>query len=308
MTIREAKLFGCRELCLSPTPALDVDCILQNIMNMDRTRLLLARSSILSPAQEKQFLENIAQRKTGFPIAYITEKKEFYGLEFYVNPSVLIPKPDTEILIEKALNLFDKKYIFEQSLFSAENFSVCDMCSGSGCVGISFVHSLAQKYKVFAENLPRTVFADISESALKVSEKNVRKIFGNAGSFSFVNTNLFEKISSKFSVILTNPPYVPHSQSVELLQDGRSEPLSALDGDVDKDGKLTGLEDGLAIIKRLVPLSFEHLFEGGLLVMETGEYNACETAEIFKNSGFTDVEITLDLNGMKRIVSGQKKC
>ena len=107
-------------------------------------------------------------------------------------------------------------------------------------------------------------------------------------------------------MIVTNPPYVPHSESVELLKDGRSEPLLALDGDVDLDGKPSGTDDGLGLIRQLVPQCYEHLNRNGVLIMETGEYNAEETAELFKLAGFRNVIIEYDMNEMMRDVVGIK--
>ena len=105
---------------------------------------------------------------------------------------------------------------------------------------------------------------------------------------------------------MTNPPYVPHSESVELLKDGRSEPLLALDGDVDEYGEYDFTDDGLSLIRRLVPQCYEHLNRNGVLIMETGDYNAEETAELFKQAGFRNVRIEYDMNEMMRDVVGVK--
>ena len=105
-------------------------------------------------------------------------------------------------------------------------------------------------------------------------------------------------------MIVTNPPYVRHNEAVELLQDGRSEPLLALDGDVNPDSSWNGLNDGLSLIKRLVIQAKEHFAVGGHLLMETGCDNAEETADFFTQNGFTDVKIAKDINGLLRVVSG----
>lgn len=305
MTVFEAKRYGKKELENSPTPELDCDVILQSVLNLDRTRLLLSRGEVLSPEQETRFTEAVAKRKTGFPVAYIVQKKEFYGFDFFVTPDVLIPKPDTETLVEKALELLS-----DGEFRAKKEIRLCDMCSGSGCVGTSVLKSLEKTSGGSEPLFSEIVFADISKSALDVTVKNAESILGGKSAlFSkcrFVHSNLFSDIPEQFDVILTNPPYVPHFESLELLKDGRSEPLLALDGDTAVDGSYSGTNDGLALIRRLVPESYSHLARPGVLLMETGEYNAEETRGIFLTEGFKNVRIALDLNGMPRVVSGEK--
>ena len=121
-----------------------------------------------------------------------------------------------------------------------------------------------------------------------------------------MRSNLFERVPGQFDFIVTNPPYVPHTEAQALLRDGRSEPLLALDGDVTEDGGWSGTEDGLALIRRLVPDAYAHLVSGGMLLMETGGYNAEETAELFARAGFCDIRIERDLSGQMRDVIGRK--
>jgi release factor glutamine methyltransferase len=137
---------------------------------------------------------------------------------------------------------------------------------------------------------------DISEKALEVARTNAERLLGrdersnvpkrnfqlSTFNFHLIQSNLFENVLPTFDLIVTNPPYVPHSESVELLKDGRSEPLLALDGDVDEYGEYDFTDDGLSLIRRLVPQCYEHLNRNGVLIMETGEYNAEETAELNK--------------------------
>ncbi len=300
MTIQQAKIHGKSELTSSPTPELDTTVLLQHITSFDKTHLLLNRDYELTAEQEADFFAAIEKRKTGFPIAYITGHKEFFGLDFYVTPDVLIPKPDTELLVELALDALEDKFLAKPGMIP----TVCDMCTGSGCVGISVAKAFSEKNQ---ENFPKFTLVDISEKALAVTKKNAERLLGASGrSVHFVQSNLFENIPHTFDLIVTNPPYVPHSESVELLKDGRSEPLLALDGDVDLDGNSSGTNDGLGLIRRLVPQCYEHLNRNGVLIMETGEYNAEETAELFKQAGFRNVRIEYDMNEMMRDVVGIK--
>ena len=326
MTIQEAKIHGKRELVSSPTPELDTAVLLQHITGFDKTHLLLNRDFNLTAEQEAEFLAAIERRKTGFPIAYITGHKEFFGLDFYVTPDVLIPKPDTELLVELALDALEDKFRAKPESIP----TVCDMCTGSGCVGLSIAKTLSDKASDKKETTDGTDYTDsrrlsltlvdISEKALEVARTNAERLLGRdersnvpkrnfqLSSFNFhlIQSNLFENVLPAFDLIVTNPPYVPHSESVELLKDGRNEPLLALDGDVNEAGEASGSDDGLALIRRLVPQCYQHLNRNGVLIMETGEYNAEATAELFKQAGFRNIHIEYDMNEMMRDVVGVK--
>ncbi len=321
MTIQQAKKTGKTLLSHSPTAELDVSVILQTITGFSKTQLLLNRDFELSASQEEKFLADIKKRQTGLPIAYITQKKEFYGFNFFVSPDVLIPKPDTELLVDQSLNALAVLY---QKIENADGTlkripEICDMCSGSGCVGISVLKALSENDGISVNNLPKLTFVDISKKALDITQKNAEDLLGDGEKFKdleklksplskvrILQSNLFENVPFSFDMIITNPPYVPHDEALELLTDGRSEPLLALDGDVSVNGEYAGTNDGLALIKRLVPQCYEKLVRGGLLLMETGEYNAEKTAELFVKAGFKNVRIEKDLNDMLRNVCGEK--
>lgn len=303
MTIQEAKIFGKTQLKSSLSASLDCDVFLQEILGCNKTTLLFKRETQLLPEQEKKFISFLEQRKVGLPVAYIVGHKEFFGYEFYVCPDVLIPKPDTEILVEKAI-FFAKEMIFG----AKKQIKILDICTGSGCIALSVLKYLTENCKIKTENLS-LVLADISEKALATSKKNAKSLLNEQQEqcVSFVKTNLFENINSNFNLILANPPYVPESESLELLKDGRSEPLLALNGDVDIFGNSTGEENGLGIIKNLVPQAFAHLENDGVFFCETGEYNALQTKDIFALSGFSDTEIFCDLEGQLRVVFGKHR-
>ncbi len=316
MTIQEAKSYGKKSLPASPTPALDTEVLLQFITGFDRTHLLLERDFELTGEQEEQFFSSIKKRKTGLPVAYITGHKEFFALDFLVTPDVLIPKPDTELLVELALDALEDRFRANPNAIP----TVCDMCAGSGCVGLSIAKKISSDYA--GERRLSLTLVDISEKALAVAKKNAARLLSenadekgdcsnrnfqsSSSNLHFVRSNLFENIPQSFDVIATNPPYVPHSEALELLKDGRSEPILALDGDVTENGEYARTEDGLSLIRRLVPQCHAHLNRNGVLIMETGEYNAQETAELFKSAGFQSVRITRDLSGMPRVVQGRK--
>ncbi len=181
------------------------------------------------------------------------------------------------------------------------------MCTGSGCVAISIIKTLKDLHSP-GESNPKFTLADISNKALDIAWKNARRILDpeTLSKVTFVSTNLFKNLKDKsFDLIVSNPPYVPCDQTTELLKDGRNEPRLALDGDIDIEGKPSGTKDGLEIIRNLVSQAKSHLTENGMLILETGEYNAMETACLMEKIGFRDVKTYVDLEGDLRNVSGK---
>ncbi|WP_296013010.1 peptide chain release factor N(5)-glutamine methyltransferase [uncultured Treponema sp.] len=307
MTISQARKFALSELKSSPSPLLDADVILKWILKCNQTFILFHSETELSEPQKNLFCSSIEKRKTGLPVAYITGIKEFFGYDFEVDQSVLIPKPDTELLVENAVNFIEEKF---HASSDCKILSVCDMCSGSGCVGISILKFIEEKKIIPKSLLPKIVFADISKKTLDIAKKNSLRLLSKFAfeKTVFVQSNLFENLGQSrnglFDVIVSNPPYIPYSQTVELLKDGRSEPSLALCGDIDLNGNLTNLDDGLEIIRNLIFQSVDFLNPGGILILETGEYNALQTKKIMEDSGFKDVKIYKDLEGQFRNVSG----
>lgn len=302
MTFQQFKIQSIKELSGSPSPSLDVEVLMQWILKKDKSYILFHRDEKLSEEQESQLKKSISLRKTGLPIAYITGHKEFYGIDFMVSPDVLIPKPDTEVLVENSIEIIrclqDK---------SDHTLNILDMCTGSGCVAISIIKTLKDLHSPGESNLKFTL-ADISNKALDIARENARRILDpeTLSKVTFVSTNLFKNLKDKsFDLIVSNPPYVPCDQTTELLKDGRNEPRLALDGDIDIEGNPSGTKDGLEIIRNLVSQAKSHLTENGMLILETGEYNAMETACLMKKIGFRDVKTYVDLEGDLRNVSGK---
>lgn len=300
MEIREFKSWAKKHLSSSPSAALDVSVLLEFFLGKDKTWILLHEKDELTAEQFSKLSEAVFARKTGLPIAYITGHKEFYGYDFFVTPDVLIPKPDTEILVESALTEILQKIHSEKNGIS----SLCDICSGSGCVGLSVIKFLSERNEIPSAKLPELTLSDISSAALSIAEKNAKNLLSKElfQKINFVESDLFSAIPQKFDMILSNPPYIPSKMVDELLKDGRSEPRLALDGDSYEEPS----NDGLSIIRRLVPQCMEHLNEGGILIVEAGEYNALETKTIFEKSGFSHVKIIKDLEGQARDVYGEK--
>ena len=312
MTIREYKKHIIDSLKTSASPQLDAEVLLCHFLNLNKTQLLMKQNEELADDVKPKLDDAVSRRAAGLPIAYITGHKEFYGYDFIVTPAVLIPKPDTEILVERAVDV-----ILSMMDARGENLlTVCDMCTGSGCIAIAVAKTLLEDERVPPEQLPKFTLADISEPALDIAQRNAEALLGQYGGlvksrFNFVRTNLFDAISEaiKYDVILSNPPYIPHTMVDELLKDGRSEPRLALDGDITltgdralaTDGSGKAADDGLEIIRNLIPQALAHLAPRGTVLMETGEYNAEATAALAEDAGF-NTEIHRDLEGQLRVV------
>ena len=314
MTIREAKRLaraaltqkdaaffyagGDSRFIPSPTPDLDINCILCSILNVDKTYLLTHSQNELTETQLEDFTAAVRKRRTGLPIAYITGVKEFYGRDFCVSSAVLIPKPDTEILVERAAEII---------LQSVQTVKLCDMCAGSGCIGLSVFLTVKEKQQTDLCKIESVCLADISEAALEIAKLNAKRLLRDEDKarFSFIKTDLFSGITDTFDLICTNPPYIPHGEAAALLEDGRNEPLLALDGDANVDETVSESGDGLAVIRRLVPAAFRRLNGGGTLLMECGEYNAQKAADLCREAGFSSVRIHKDLAGQMRLVEAE---
>lgn len=277
---------------VAQSPVLDANILLCHFLNLSKTALICNDSRILTETELEIIQKGIEKRLSGLPVAYITKHKEFFGYDFYVDQNVLIPKPDTELLVEQALLAVDKA--FATAPEKNADYKIADVCTGSGCIAISVLKTLFQKYG----SSIKVVASDISKAALVVAEKNADTLLSQEErqNISFYQGDLFQAFSSsenqKFDMILSNPPYVPTNLTDELLSDGRSEPRLALDGE----------SDGLGIIRRLVEEAKNHLKKGGVFFLEAGEYNVEEAGKCLLNAGFTDIFIHKDLAGLLRLV------
>ncbi len=314
MTIRDARKKAFTILKNTPqpyrpqTPLLDIDCFLMLLLQKDKAFLLSHDDALLTAEQLSLFENMITERSTGRPVAYIVNRKEFWGLDFYVDESVLIPKSDTEILVEEAVCC--SKKILENT----SHAGILDLCCGSGCVGIALLHSLTKEFHAAGlaagpEKTVRITASDISRDALDVAKKNYQSLIypdtANTLANAFSETDLIQSdvyvsdyfMNKKFDLIVSNPPYVPSSLTQELLKDGRREPVLALDGG----------NEGLDVIERIIQKAPSYLKQNGVILLETGEYNAVQTAQLLKESGFSSIEHVKDLSGADRVVKARFK-
>jgi len=282
---------------------LDADVLLQHFLNKPRAWLFAHDDADISPIRET-FCAAVERRSTGLPIAYITGEKDFWGLSFKVSPDVLIPKPDTELLVERSLAVIKEKAEAlrppEQTLY------LLDPCTGSGCVAISILYTLE------AEGIRNIVCVavDISPAALAIARLNAERLLsaeaqrrlcfieGDMRSLPETIGGVSQPLSVskelRFDLIAANPPYVPSDLTQELLKDGRNEPVLALDGG----------SDGLDFIRILTNNTRTVLNRNGVLLSEVGEYHAHAARRLFETAGFSDVRIHQDLAGQDRLIEG----
>ncbi len=274
----EALTQGTREIQahhVSLSPLLDASLLLSRITGLSREQLYAKTDVLLSDEAVTLYQQLISKRCSAVPVAYLTGSREFYGRAFQVTPSVLSPRPDTEILVETALR-------FLQDLREPE---VLDLCTGSGCVGITIGAERSDSH---------ITLSDMSAHALEVARTNAEQILTTQP--TIVQSDLFSELRGKqYSLIATNPPYLTDSWYDSTEAQVKVEPKVAL---------LGGEEDGLAIIRRIVSEAPEHLFDGGALMVEC-DYRQVETVMLLLTErGFSEVESENDLAQLQRVVRG----
>lgn len=274
---------------------LDVDLILSYVLKTTRSHLIAMVDDEISAEILPELERLFKLRFDGLTLAYIIGEKEFYGLLFYVNEDVLIPKADTELLVEKGIQAITEleNDVCNKSKKQKE-LNILDIFTGSGCVAISIA-------SFFLSSHHNYTLIDISEKALNVAKRNAKKLIGNLGNFSFLQHDALKPFpltnAKKYDVILANPPYIPHKDVLNLLSDGRSEPSLALDGG----------EDGLCFYQVLARHSFASLNDDGILLSEIGDGQAEFVSSIFQNEGFQYCICYEDLSRERRVVEARKR-
>ena len=253
---------------------LDAEVLLAYVLNCKRLYLYVDSTKNLSPAQVASYENLIKQRTEKIPVAYLTGQREFMGLNFAITSDVLIPRPDTEILTQFAI----------ENLSNFENPTFADLGTGSGAICISTLKYLKNS---------KAAAVDISQDAINCAKFNAEK-FGVDDKVNFYVGNLFEPLSGKkFHAIISNPPYIPTKDLSTLQDEVQREPKLALDGGI----------DGLYFYRRIIDDAPNFLFSGGFLAVEIGINQAAEVKNLFEKN-FTDIEIFRDLAGIERVVAG----
>ena len=216
MKIEDLLRIGLEKLNNIDEADLKLKMILSDFLKEDKSYLVIHKDREISGNIEAEFLKSVERLKQGEPVQYIIGKTEFYGLEFNVNSNVLIPQPDTEILVEEVIDIYNKNY----SNYN-ENITILDLCTGSGAIAVSLKKNL-ENIEVFA--------SDISTKALEIAKKNANK---NNTEITFIESDLFENINTKFDIIVSNPPYIERDVLKTLSEEVKHEPVLALDGGED---------------------------------------------------------------------------
>lgn len=255
---------------ISETPLLDAEMILANVLKISRFDLILKRNESVSAENNSIFQNNLVRRTNFEPVAYIIGEKAFFEDIFYVDRRVLIPRPETEFLVIRAIEHLKR---------NAKMCDVLDICCGSGCVGLSILRVMDCKLTL----------SDISEDALTVAKMNAERLFPQNDSISFIKSDLFGSISGKFDVITANPPYLSKSDMEKYVTGAMTfEPANAFYGG----------EKGIEKTLEIIDTSFEFLKPQGVLILELGH----EGAGYIKNSeNIKDFEIIKDYSGIERV-------
>ncbi len=299
MTLREAYLLGQSMLKKEKIPDAQTDAwyLLEHVTGVSRAAYFADQERKISKDQERRYIELVEKRAAHIPLQHLTGYQEFMGLDFSVDGRVLIPRQDTEVLVEHALKLLEMLVKGKSSLTGdgSRSIRILDMCTGSGCILISTLYygrkifdGTGDEKKVSLEGTG----ADLSEGALELAAENAARHGVEA---CWVRGDLFENIEDRYHMILSNPPYIRTAEIEELQEEVRlHDPRMALDGK----------EDGLYFYRRIVGEARKHLEPGGMLAFEIGYDQAEAVSSLLEQAGYTQVSVKKDLAGLDRVVSG----
>lgn len=262
---------------------LDARLLLEASCGTTKHDLIINGDKNVTEKQKSDYLNYISRREMRIPLQYILGEQEFMGLKFIVTPDTLIPRCDTEILVEEVMrHLHDGQEIL-------------DMCTGSGCILLSLLH--------YTNNISGTG-VDISAAALAVARKNESRIRSlpqankNIKAVNWLKSDLFTEVSGQFDIIVANPPYIPTEEIKNLMPEVRDfEPLIALDGK----------EDGLCYYREIIEKSGRFLYPGGYLFLEIGYNQAEEVKAILEKHNFNEISTIKDLSANNRVIYATKE-
>lgn len=274
MNYTEAFLMGMQKLKEAQIgeAQLDARLLLEEVCGTDHNTLLCHGDREVSEAEEEQYRKALEQRAVHVPLQHLLGYQDFMGLRFQVNEYVLIPRQDTEILVEEAM-----RYLHD-------GMRILDLCTGSGCILLSLLH-----YSNDCEG----VGVDISQEALQIAAQNAELLGIRA---DFLKSDLYEKVTGKFDLLVSNPPYIERKVIPTLMEEVREyDPYIALDGG----------EDGLDFYRRIIGGAQDYLKRGGQILMEIGSGQAKAVSELLREAGFKEIDVCRDFAGLDRVVSGR---
>ena len=274
MNYTEAFLMGMQKLKEAEIgeAQLDARLLLEEVCGTDHNTLLCHGDREVSEAEEEQYRKALEQRAVHVPLQHLLGYQDFMGLRFQVNEYVLIPRQDTEILVEEAM-----RYLHD-------GMRILDLCTGSGCILLSLLH-----YSNDCEG----VGVDISQEALQVAAQNAELLGIKA---DFLKSDLYEKVTGKFDLLVSNPPYIERKVIPTLMEEVREyDPYIALDGG----------EDGLDFYRRIIGGAQDYLKRGGQILREIGSGQAKAVSELLREAGFKEIDVCRDFASLDRVVSGR---
>lgn len=276
MTIKEAINKGMIMLKSNniESPKLKARLLMQHILKKPRQHIIVYDNNEITKKEQFEYFVNIEKITAGIPLQHITHSQEFMKMDFYVDENVLIPRPDTEILVEEVIKIANKM----------NNPIILDLCTGSGAIAVS-IAKYVKNAKVYA--------VDISEKALDIAKKNAQKMEVE-NQIEFIKSDLFSKIKKmKFDIIVSNPPYIKKRDISYLSSEVQKEPQIALDGG----------EDGLDFYKKILNQAIEYLKLGSYICLEIGYNQKNDVIELIENENkYVDTYSKKDLYGNDRIV------
>lgn len=287
-TNRELLKEGSMQLRAAGITEADTDAwlLFSACMGINRTEYLMRSDAVVPDDKAEEYLGKLKRRAGREPVQYIEETAPFMGFDFYVNENVLIPRMDTEILVSEAIKR--ARIMFSQRQHDV-GFRILDMCTGSGCI--------AQSTYLLLKNEGCTVevdAVDISEKALEVAGINASRL---GAQVKLIRGNLFENVDNKYSMILSNPPYIRTDVIADLEPEVREhEPLLALDGTA----------DGLYFYREITDKAWEYLENNGILMYEIGYDQALEVSDMLRQKGYTDIAVIKDFAGLDRVVAAKR--
>ena len=268
---------------ISDTPELDARVIVCHVLGLDSTQLFLKMDDELSEGKTREVESALKRRQGGEPVAYITGERGFYECTFKVSEATLIPRADTETLVEDSIETL--KSLSGES----DEIRILDLCCGTGCIGISVAKALAGSFKKINLTL-----SDLSDKALEVCKMNADSLISEKNiDVSIIRSNMFNDIrETAYNAILSNPPYIKSEVIPGLDKQVHFEPHMALDGG----------EDGLDFVRIIATEASKYLVSGGLLEIEIGYDQAQDTSLLLAESGYREITVLKDLGNNDRVV------
>lgn len=263
-------------------PIKEVSYLLSKILEVDRSFLYTNLDQPISKKVQEKFLDLLKRRASGEPLSYIFKLREFMGIDFFVEKGVLIPRPETEMIVEYIIDYVEKN-------FKEKTVKILDIGIGTGAISLSLAKNLENS---------RVLGVDIEDIPLEVAQRNKENL--KLENVTFIKSDLFENIKEdeKFSLIVSNPPYIRTSLLDELQDDVKNfEPKAALDGG----------DDGLLFYRRITSQASDYLLQDGMLIYEIGFDQGESVKKILEDEGFRDIVLVEDFQGLDRMVLGFKK-